>query len=461
MRKPLFSLAVLAISGVCMSGCSLPSSDTGAASAAPHQVVQVLATATSVSVAIPTAPPVPTNTPEPTEVPWPTVPVPATVHKNISLIEGQAAEIRGLQKKEDVPEIFITPKQLHDYFAAHVGTGYTIEEAQQDEMEAWLMRLISKRDVNLKETAVEVHTENILGFYSPDMKELFVVGDRNRMSPQAKETLAHEYTHALQDQHFGLTKLVQQYSDDSDRRLAMRALIEGDAEVSGLTYSYVYQSNVDWSKQQQVPQQTAKKQADRPADGQGSYVGKTIYFPYIQGGLFVLKLMDIDSYSSVNLGYQDPPVSTEQILHPEKFIKTPHDNPKYVELPDLTPTLGDGWKLVRQDTAGEWELRMVLEETQASNPEEAAAGWGGARYSFYSKPDGTGLIFLHTTWDTPKDADEFEAAVREGLNKLTKQDGTVWTEGGRYFALKRVGSDLYYIASTHRGALEAAWQVAK
>jgi hypothetical protein len=102
---------------------------------------------------------------------------------------------------------------------------------------------------------------------------------------------------------------------------------------------------------------------------------------------------------------------------------------------------------------------MVLDETKASNSEKAAAGWGGAKYGFYTKGENDGLLFLHTRWDTAVDADEFEAAVREGLDKYGK-DGSVWTEGGRYFALKREGRDLFYIASTDRIAVEAAWGAA-
>lgn len=463
MRKRLLSFLLLTAGAIALPGCSLGAPDTSSVIAAPAATATITSTAgpTSTSTATP-LPPVPTDTPEPTGTPWPTTVVSQSAMLNIHKIEDLAAGIRGLTVKESVPQVFITSQQLHDYFAAHSGKGYSIEEAQQDEMEAWLLRLISRRDVNLKETAVEVHTEGILGFYSPDIKELFVLGDAKNISPQAKETLAHEFTHALQDQHFNLTDMIQKYSQDSDHRLAVRALIEGDATVTGLTYSYRFQSNVDWSRQKQdTPKNNAEKQSNKEADGQGAYIGKTIYFPYIQGSKFILDLTKVAGFSAVNGTYQDPPVSSEQILHPDKYIQTPHDLPLSVELPPLTSTLGVGWTLKDEDTAGEWELRMILEETKTSNPEEGAAGWGGGKYSYYNHgPDG-GLMFLHTRWDTAKDADEFEAAMREGLDKLTKKEGTVWTEGGRYFSLKRVDSHIFYIASTDRNALEAVWQVAK
>ncbi|MDQ3929741.1 MAG: hypothetical protein M3328_11430 [Chloroflexota bacterium] len=460
MRERITILALFIAGALALAGCNPGVED---ANAAPQQVEAPAATNTAEppETPVPTSTPLPTETPRPTETPWPTQVVSRDVWFNIHDIEDKAAAIRGLVVKSDVPELFITPQQLHDYFAAHVGEGYTIEEAQQDEMIAWLMRLIKQRDVDLEEKAVEVHTEGILGFYSPDTKQLFVLGEADDMDPETRATLAHEFTHALQDQHFDLVRLIQQYDYDSDRRLAMRALVEGDATMSDLLYTY-YHERIDYSKQEKesVARSNAQEQSsEEEEDMEGLYVARTIYFPYIQGSDFVAELTRVGGYSTINQTYQDPPVSSEQIMHPEKYLQTPHDIPMHVALPPLTDTLGSGWTFNREDTTGEWELLMVLDENKTSNSEKAAAGWGGAKYSFYTKGENDGLLFLHTRWDTAADADEFEAAVREGLDRYGK-DGSVWTEGGRYFALKRDNRDLFYIASTDRIAVEAAWGAA-
>lgn len=458
MRERLLILALFVIGALSISGCNPGVEDAGAA---PQEIEARVATSTPEPTGTATTTPLPSSTPMPTGTPWPTQEVSEDVWYNIHNIEDKAAAVRGLIVKSDVPELFITPQQLHDYFAAYVGQGYTIEEAQQDEMIAWLMRLIKQRDVDLKEKAVEVHTEGILGFYSPDTKQLFVLGEADNMNLQTRSTLAHEFTHALQDQHFDLVDLIQQYSHDSDRRLAMRALIEGDATVSEMSYVY-YNEKIDFSKQQaSAARNNAQDQSSEEEEQnmEGMYVGRTIYFPYIQGSDFVYDLAQVGGYSTINQTYQDPPVSSEQIMHPEKYLQTPHDIPMNVALPPLTDTLGTGWTFNRQDTSGEWELLMMLDETGVSKSEEAAAGWGGAKYSFYTKGENDGLLFMHTRWDTPADADQFEAAVREGLDKYGK-DGSAWTEGGRYFALKRIDSHLFYIASTDRLAVEAAWAAA-
>ncbi|MDQ5826133.1 MAG: hypothetical protein M3441_18225, partial [Chloroflexota bacterium] len=404
MRERLLIIALFVVGALTLAGCNPGAEDANAApqqAEAPAAIDTAEATAVPTSTPLPTNTPLPTETPRPTETPWPTQEVSKDVWFNIHSIEDKAAAIRGLVVKEDVPELYITPQQLHDYFAAHIGEGYSIEEAQQDEMIAWLMRLIKQRDVDLEKKAVEVHTEGILGFYSPDTNQLFVLGEADNMNPETRATLAHEFVHALQDQHFDLVRLIQQYSHDSDRRLAMRALVEGDATMSDLLYTYNHEQ-IDYSKQEQesVARSNAQEHSTEEEDMEGMYVGRTIYFPYIQGSDFVYELSRVGGYSTINQAYQDPPVSSEQIMHPEKYLQTPHDVPMHVALPPLTDTLGTGWTFKREDTAGEWELLMVLDETKASNSEKAAAGWGGAKYSFYTKGENDGLLFLHTRWDT-------------------------------------------------------------
>ncbi|MDQ3929499.1 MAG: hypothetical protein M3328_10175, partial [Chloroflexota bacterium] len=173
MRERLLIAALFVIGAMSAAGCNPGIEDASAAPQAPRRPQAPAHMSTSEATSAPTSAPLPTDTPRPTETPWPTQVVSDDVWFKVHDIEDKAAEIRGLAVKSDVPELFITPQQLHDYFAAHVGEGYTIEEAQQDEMIAWLMRLIKERDVDLEEKAVEVHTEGILGFYSPDTKQLF------------------------------------------------------------------------------------------------------------------------------------------------------------------------------------------------------------------------------------------------------------------------------------------------
>jgi hypothetical protein len=144
------------------------------------------------------------------------------------------------------------------------------------------------------------------------------------------------------------------------------------------------------------------------------------------------------------------PVSTEQILHPERY---PDDLPAAVDLPDLTETLGGNWYLYDQNVMGEWYTFLILNKAYDAAfqlPEETAAaaaeGWGGDAYAFYLNPDTDEVVFvMDTVWDTPEDADEFAAAfidyaslrwdlgATSSVRSWTGVDGTVafWQDGDR------------------------------
>jgi hypothetical protein len=128
------------------------------------------------------------------------------------------------------------------------------------------------------------------------------------------------------------------------------------------------------------------------------------------------------------------PLSTEQILHPEKYFS--YEPPLKLTLPNFRRTLGPGWKRIDTDVNGEWGYYLVLDEylKNASQARTAAAGWGGDRFTIYegSRP---GDVFLAqiSAWDTPADAKEFFDAYMERTTKrfpeIKKADGTLSSEG--------------------------------
>src|SRR4029453_9039671 len=108
--------------------------------------------------------------------------------------------------------------------------------------------------------------------------------------------------------------------------------------------------------------------------------------------------------------FTNPPASTEQVLHPEKYAA--HEAPVDVTLPsDLAAKMGAGWSKGLEDTLGEFQLKVWLDQVAAGNgapsPTEAAAGWGGDRVMLLDGPSGARAIALKTAWDTPADAQQF------------------------------------------------------
>jgi hypothetical protein len=156
----------------------------------------------------------------------------------------------------------------------------------------------------------------------------------------------------------------------------------------------------------------------------------------------------------VNAALADPPVSTEQILHPDKYLATPRDMPLPVGVPPLTGTLDAKWVYRDTGTLGEFDIALMLQENGSVNYEAAAEGWGGGQYDLYESGSNS-LLMLGTRWDTDADATEFEMALSQSLAKL-KKIGPLWTDGKRYYTTVRKGDRVFYFAGTDRTSVTAA-----
>jgi hypothetical protein len=135
-------------------------------------------------------------------------------------------------------------------------------------------------------------------------------------------------------------------------------------------------------------------------------------------------------WKAVDALFAAPPVSTEQVLHPEKLAA--REAPVPVTLPaDLASKIGPGWTADPDDTIGEFQLREWLTALGVAQAQAgtAAAGWGGDRVGYVMGPDGRWLLMLVTAWDTPADAAEFQAAADTAL-ATAGHPGVTKTQGG-------------------------------
>jgi hypothetical protein len=134
-----------------------------------------------------------------------------------------------------------------------------------------------------------------------------------------------------------------------------------------------------------------------------------IMFPYTAGLDFATALYNQGGMEAIDTAWQDLPQSTEQILHPDRYLAG--DEPQIVTLPPLTSTLGADWRLLDQNTFGEFYLRQYLSQQLDENSVEVAAtGWGGDQYAVYrNEADGTLTMVLRLAWDSAQDKAEFQA----------------------------------------------------
>ena len=279
--------------------------------------------------------------------------------------------------------------------------------------------------------------EQLAGYYDSQTGKFYTTSRVDRL--QLQTVMAHELTHALQDQHFDLSRLEKWPAHDSDARLAMQSLVEGDATLAMSQYTT------------RNPFRSLALLASTLFAGESSATFKaaplvlqeSLTFPYLSGLTFVSALYKSGGWPAVNGAFENLPASSEQIIHPEKFIA--HEKPVAAPLRDLTPQLGRGWKLLDHDVNGEFGLYLMF-KAGLNNPAQAAqaaAGWAGDRYAIYSGPNGANLVTQVTIWDSNADAQQFSdayirlAATRTKTKSTLKNNALLWRAGSSIIWLQR------------------------
>ncbi len=280
---------------------------------------------------------------------------------------------------------------------------------------------LAPQDFKYRDFSIRLLTEQVAGFYDPKTKEFFLA-DWNELETQ-KPVIAHELTHALQDQHFDLRRFEKWPDGDGDREMAIHALIEGDA--SALMYDFMLkpmgQSVAKLPMSIVSLSETGMAMAGgdemKQLKSAPAAIRDALIFPYIYGAGFVQELLRKKGWEGVSQAFTELPQSTEQILHFDKYLTG--EKPVKVELADLTAQPGKGWKLLLTDINGEFGYSSLLSEyLPKAEAKTAAAGWGGDQYALYERAaDGKLLIVHRSEWDTKQDAEEFFRAYSARTQK--------------------------------------------
>ncbi len=336
--------------------------------------------------------------------------LPDEIAKIVLEIEAQVSQIRGLTLIEPIPRILISPEELKEIVVNEFFADYTEEDARQDVLILSLLGLLPA-DFDLRGFYLDLYSEQISGFYDNETEEIFIVKGTT-FGGSEKLTYAHEFTHVLQDQTFrfdeGLNYNEAACQEDSERCAAIIALIEGDASFTEILWLQTYATRSDYRDIIDAFEDYASPVYDNAPP----YIQKDLLFPYEMGYAFVEFLFNEGGFDAVDAAYNVLPVSTEQILHPERY---PWDQPRSVELPNFEDMFAGDWVLFDQNVMGEWYTYLILSQSYNETyrlPEEqaksAAAGWGGDAYAFYLKENTDEVIFiLDMVWDTTEDAEAF------------------------------------------------------
>lgn len=241
--------------------------------------------------------------------------------------------------------------------------------------------------LDLKAATLDLLKQQVAGFYDPERKTMMLVEGSADAGFWSSTTqflmqkdvvgemlLAHEFCHALQDQHFALAQALDRVKHDDDRALALKSVAEGDATLAGFAYvlgrmdAGVASTVVSTLKD--LPRTFS---ADNSSVPEG--VSAPLLFQYSDGVKFVAEAWRRGGWAAVNALYRDPPLSSQQIRNPAAYFDT--------RIQPVTVALGGydrllpGWTQVDADTMGELTLRIIVKRGVNDAAATLADSWRG------------------------------------------------------------------------------------
>ena len=342
---------------------------------------------------------------------------------------GVVSYIRGQDFLNAVTPNMFTREELGKEMLRMMDEEYTDEELLLMDSSYKVFGLVPP-ELDTKELMAKLLTEEVAGFYDPDRKRMvMIVEDGPNEDPgwfgrllgakpafdkdEQKTTLAHELTHALQDQLYDLNAMEKGIEQDDDMLLAFSALVEGDATL--LMFAEAGDEDIRKMDPEAMRATFNIMSWMMPLAGGDAYrksppiFRDSLIFPYFQGMLFALSVASNEGWPSIHAAYSNPPRSTEQILHPEKYNNPDAiDFPQSVTIPDLSSAVDAQWKLLGENCLGEFQLSILLKRVAGGNI--AARGWDGDRYQVYRNDAGNLAMVFVSIWDSEADATEFVEA---------------------------------------------------
>ena len=335
----------------------------------------------------------------------------------VAAVEVQVPPLRQLEPLHPVPTRIIDPAQLRQSLELQLDAPAAVAAmaAEQD----LLVRLgLASPGLDLRAVSLDTLSSQVLGFYDPATHSMTIVNRLGDFGLTARFTVAHEYTHALQDQHFDFAKLGVNDSFPTDRVLALHALIEGDATLLGGLWM---QAHISLSDLLDLGQLLLQSLQPPVPFGTPALVSRTLLFPYLDGLSFLTALYQQGGWAAVDRAYARPPGSTSEILHPDRYLAGWHPTP--VVAPALGKALGTGWTRTYLDTMGEITFQVWLAQAlPTADAAKLAASWQGDQVVQWDGPAGAWVIAWRSTWATAGDAGAF-ATVAGRLLGVTQTAG--------------------------------------
>jgi hypothetical protein len=375
----------------------------------------------------------------------------------VRAVQRDVAELRDLEFRRQVPVTVESPDKLAKRLLRVLA-----EETDEAELrrQGRAMELLGELPpgTDLPRLLNRLQTESVLGFYLPGRRPpkggLYVRSSRG-LDPYAKIILAHELTHAVTDQRFDLTHADRLTATTAaeDELAAYTALAEGDATFTMQRY---LAERLTPAEQADAGLAAATERTPE-RDAAPAVIRESMLFPYQEGLRFVRTLYVQGGWGAVNRAYRDPPKTTEQLLHPERYLGN-RDHPQKVQVPDLSSRLGGGWRPAGEFSFGELDARLLLQgELPVTAAEAAAEGWDGGHVRTFQRGTDTALA-LRTVWDSTAEATRFCTAMRtwatDRFGRPTRTPSSLhWSGAGQHTTLRCRGPNATWLSAPDRPTL--------
>jgi hypothetical protein len=307
---------------------------------------------------------------------------------------------------------------------------YTDDQIKADAVAGAMVGLYPE-GIDLKAASLKLLKSQVAGFYDPHGKEMVLVEGGVDLGFWTSATefmvqrdvvgemlLAHELTHALQDQNFDLGSRLDKEKDDDDRALALKTVAEGDATLAGFAYAVGRMddntANALADSLKQLPSALA---AEAPNTPEG--LSAPLLFQYSHGVRFVGEAYRRGGWNAVDALYRNPPQSSHQILHPALYF----DNSRPAPQPRIKlagyDRIMSGWKKADEDTYGELMLRIILERNlgKKSSEVELTSHWAADRMIILQQDQNVAVIWMIAFSDA-QTAERFAVAYHALLDHL-------------------------------------------
>ncbi len=329
----------------------------------------------------------------------------------------QMSQILSLPIKQPLKKSLRSKQEVRDYLVREDKEDKNDAERYADAKTLEAFGLIPK-DFPLDSFMLDVLTDQVAGLYDPKAKE-FYIADWIPVDEQ-KTVMSHELTHALEDQSFRIDDWIKAARPNDDAELARDSVSEGSAMAAMVDYQMLDQH----IGVRELPDVTlliragAITEMDKDPNLAKApiYIRDELLFPYLAGTGFTQEFLKAHSgWKDIHLVFENPPVSTQQILHPDLYLNG--TKPVAVTLPTWKGVVPDNWKLLEENTMGEFGVGEILKQFRKDNSEDPlSTAWKGDRYAVFedAKSKTTPLVF-RLVLDSPEDAARFFGQYSEAL----------------------------------------------